>query len=111
MKKKFVAQACRWFDKVNGNTYHSVRITRCSDGAVIACPWGYGYGEQYRDTALLAMSKAGWIPAKYREAGDPAETSTLYRYERENNYPVLWSVSDGLKRDMVKNGQTERGDA
>jgi len=92
---KYVAQACRWFDKVNGNTYHSVRITRCSDNALITCEWTYGYGDQYRDTALVEMVKAGWIAP----IGDE-----LYTYEQDNNYPIEWVVSDGLKRDMVANG-------
>jgi len=104
-KVKFIARACRWFDKVNGNTYHSVKITRCSDGAVIACPWQYGYGEAYQSTALLAMSRKKWLPKEYHEVSKPGEISTLYRYERENNYPIEWEVSDGLKRDMIVNGE------
>lgn len=94
---KYIGKACRWFDRVNGNTYHSVRITRCDDGAVLACEWRYGYGDHYRQTALDEMLKAGWIDAKY--------TEDKYGFERENNYPIEWQVSDGLKRDMVANGK------
>lgn len=43
-KIKFVCNAVRWFDKINGNTYHSVRITRIKDGKVIADQFQYGYG-------------------------------------------------------------------
>ena len=28
-----------------------------------------------------------------------------FDYERENNYPILWTVSDGLKRECVANGK------
>ena len=66
-KIKFTATAVRWFDKVNGNTYHSVRIVRHRDGAILYCPWQYGYGDQYRYTALEAMAKAEWLPPKYSE--------------------------------------------
>ena len=66
-------------------------------------PFEYGYGDQYRYTALDAMAAAKWIPAKYRgnnENGMPKS----YAYERENNYPIMWNVSTGLKRDMIANG-------
>lgn len=96
-KIKFVCEARRWFDKINGNTYHSVRVTRVSDGKTIASPMQYGYGDHYRQTALEIMSKSNWIPKKYMN-------SKLYMYERENNYPILWNVSDGLKRDCLANG-------
>lgn len=96
-KIEYVVNACRWFDRINGNTYHSVRITRTSDGAVIVGQFQYGYGDQYRWTATHEMLKAGWLPKKYNDKN--------YSYfERENNYPILWNVSDGLKRDCVKNG-------
>jgi len=97
-KIKFTVIAKRWFDKVNGNTYHSVRCIRHKDGAVVAGPFQYGYDEHYRQTALDVMAKAKWLPVKYRSQGDQ------FRYERENNYPILWEVSDGLKRDCVTNG-------
>lgn len=92
---KYICNAVKWFDKVNGNTYHSVKITRCSDGEQISHEWTYGYGDQYRQTALETMQKAGWIPSD----------SSLWDYERINNYPIYWGVSKGLKRDMVANGK------
>ena len=101
---KFTATAARWFDRVNGNTYHSVRITRHRDCKTICCPFQYGYGDQYRYTALEAMARAKWLPPKYRK---PATSGGLdvWAYERENNHPILWTVSDGLKRDCVTNGR------
>ena len=97
-KIKFVANAVRWFDRTNGNTYHSVRITRCSDGKVIVCPFEYGYGDQYKATALVEMCKAKMLPVKYRGEGQ------YWRFERENGYPIEWNVVDGLKRDCIANG-------
>jgi len=86
-KVQFVAHGARWFDGVNGNTYHSVYVKRCSDGEVLKCEWQYGYGNHYRQTALKAMKEAGWLECE------------------TNEYPIEWSVSDGLKRDMVANGR------
>ena len=103
-KIKYVANAVRWFDKVNGNTYHSVNITSCKTAITVHCPFGYGYGDQYRYTALKKMADVGWIPkryAKYKKSG----STDLFMYERENNYPILWNVSDGKKRDCIANGK------
>ena len=105
-KIKYICTAVKWFDKVNGNTYHSVRVTRCRDGKTIVGlhpPYEYGYGDQYRYTALDAMAAAKWLPVKYRgnyENGCPKAGV----YERENGYPIIWNVSNGLKREMIANG-------
>jgi hypothetical protein len=99
MKYKYTAQAVKWFEKVNGNTYHSVRITDNETGAILYCPFSYGYGEAYRWTALIAMSKNKWLPEKYQN------DAKYYLYERENDYPINWIVSDGLKRDCMANGK------
>ena len=96
---KFTCTAKKWFDKVNGNTYHSVRVTRHKDGAVIVGQFQYGYGEHYKQTALAAMADAKWLPVKYRSI------DAQFQYERENNYPILWDLSRFcLKRDCVANG-------
>src|SRR5690606_12953965 len=100
----FVAQARTWFDKVNGNTYHSVNITNIKTNETIYCPMTYGYGEQYRQTGLAAMLKAGWIPEEYGEKL-PHGGDKTYLYERENKYPIMWNVTDGLKRDCIANGK------
>lgn len=96
---KFTVIAKKWFDRINGNTYHSVRCIRHKDNAVVTGSFRYGYGEHYKQTALQVMAGAIWLPGKYRGvAGHPLN------YERENNYPILWTVSEGLKRDCVANG-------
>ena len=105
-KIKFTCRAVKWSDKINGNTYHSVRITRCKDGKTIVGlhqPYQYGYEDQYRYTALAAMEKSKWLPPKYRGNNDNGFPKSA-AYERENNYPIQWIVSEGLKRDMIANG-------
>jgi len=99
--KLFTVIASRWFDSVNGNTYHSVHCVRHSDGAIIGSgkTLVYGYDRQYEVTALKLMHNAGWIVV--------TENQPAHTYERNNDYPVVWSVSDGLKRDAVANGVGE----
>jgi hypothetical protein len=105
-KIKYICNAVKWFDKISGNTYHSVRITKCSNGETIVGrngPYEYGYADQYRYTALDAMAHAKWLPVKFRgnhDSGYPKAGA----YERESNYPIMWNVSTGLKKEMIQNG-------
>jgi hypothetical protein len=103
MKIKFIAKAVRWFDRHNGNTYHSVMVTRFRDGKTLAAPFTYGYGDSYRQSALEAMASAKWLPVKYRGRHDNG-SHHAFCYERDNKYPIQWNVSDGLKRDCIANG-------
>lgn len=115
-KKKFTAIVCKWFDRINGNTYHSVRIVRHRDGAVICAPFQYGYGSQYEQSTTDALFEAGWLSSYRREVlatADNPEKFAMTRYtkataslfQREKNYPIIYTVSDGLKRDCVANGE------
>lgn len=106
MKYKYTAQAVRWFDKVNGNTYHSVKITDNETGARLHCPLQYGYGDQYRYTALLAMAENAWLPEKYQKKNDGRPGDYVY-YERENDYPINWIVTEGKKRECIANGKED----
>lgn len=102
--KKFTCIAVKWFDKVNGNTYHSVRVINHESGEVIVGSYRYGYGNHYQQTALETMLEAGWLPDRY---GKPSACSknSVFLYERENDYPIIWTVSNGLKRECVANGK------
>ncbi len=103
-KIKFVVNAVRWFDKKNGNTYHSVNITDTETGAKLYGAYQYGYGEHYRQTALELMADAKWLPEQYQGKNSNG-SSRAYAYERENDYPILWNVTDGKKRDCIANGK------
>ena len=110
-KIKFIVVAVRWFDRLNGNTYHSVRVERMKDGKVITSHMQYGYEDHYKQTALQIMFFHRWLPKKYgldrhhKAMNDKTPVKTSYMlYERENNYPIIWNVSDGLKRECVANG-------
>jgi hypothetical protein len=103
-KVKFTCTAARFFDS-NGNTYHSVRITNLKTNETISSGKSlkYGYGDHYRQTALEMMAEAKWLPVKFRSTNVRIDHS-IHSYERMNNYPISWHVSDGLKRDAVYNG-------
>ena len=106
---KFTVIAKKWWDRVNGNTYHSVRCVRHKDNVVVVGPFQYGYGEGYKQTALEVMVEARWFPKKYiidsKYASKSKQLESVFMYERKNNYPILWTVSEGLKRDCVENGK------
>ena len=69
IKNQLVINARRWFDKVNGNTYHAVQVF---DGNELIAKKGglnYGYGEHYRQTAFEELIKVGYYSAEKRENG------------------------------------------
>lgn len=45
---KFIGHAVKWFDRINGNTYHGVQVTRMSDSEMLYCPFTYGYGDHFK---------------------------------------------------------------
>ena len=54
----FVIDAKRWFDRVNGNTYHSVSVYK--NGELLdRVSFTYGYGSHYEQTALELLQKNG----------------------------------------------------
>ncbi len=57
-----------WFDKVNGNTYHSARVFDKDRNLLAVAEFQYGYGDQYVDSAVEALQEAARIdlpPARH----------------------------------------------
>lgn len=80
----------RWFEKVNGNTYHSVRIF--AGGEMIAhIGMTYGYGDQFLQTAIDWLRDNGHIPA------DAPYGTRYLREELAGSYSV---VDVGRKKDL-----------
>jgi hypothetical protein len=44
------------------------------------------------------MVRAKWLPKQYT-------TENCWNYERENNYPIIWEKTEGLKRECLANGK------
>lgn len=68
--------AKEWFDKVNGNSYFSARMTLdlgTPDEKTFVLPFQYGYGEHYIQQALALLEAEGYQKfsgtASVREAG------------------------------------------
>jgi hypothetical protein len=88
--KRVHVNARRWFDKVNGNTYHSVAVS-FPDGTTKTTPFDYGYGSHYEYTALKLV--AGDVP-RY-ENGNPIPP---WRWYQDNGYLVTYDVVAVAKR-------------
>ena len=87
---KYIVTTQRWTDRTYGNTYHAVQITDAKTNKTIyKSGFTYGYGDQYRQTALDALIKKG----KIKEAD-----RFNHEYIRKTIY--FAPPSDGRKRDM-----------
>lgn len=84
--------AARWFERTNGNTYHSVTLS-LPDGTQMRTPYAYGYGQQYEDTALALL---------IAHFGDAKEDDTrLFPYLTTKGFYPLVTVSDvRRKKDL-----------
>ena len=88
----------RWFEKTNGNTYHSVRIY--VDGEhVHTIPFEYGYGSQWEWTARGWLENAGYLPGIEARPGSPGEALWVY-CERKGIKLVREVVDVSRKRDL-----------
>lgn len=61
MNKNITIDARRWFQTTYGNTYHSVSVF-VNNKLVGSCPFAYGYGEQYLQTAHEILQNAEVYP-------------------------------------------------
>jgi len=86
-----------WFDKINGNSYHSAQVTINND-AVLYVPLTYGYDDHYLQSALKLL-KAEYIIAKDFEG-------SLSRYCYDNNISLDYHIiKKCLKRDVKSWGE------
>jgi len=85
------ARGRKWFDSVYGNTYHTVIMT--VRGYPVYIPMQYGYGEQWKQSAVEWLVNAGLFPdVKY--ANGNSNRSEAYN-------AVTWAeAAYGLKRDL-----------
>lgn len=68
--EKIEATARRWFDKVNGNSYFSVRviIPTISGSRWLIIPFKYGYGNQWEYETVSTLRKMGFFADKPENA-------------------------------------------
>ena len=65
---KLLIEGFEWFDRINGNSYHTIRITDLNTNEVIfkSDCLNYGYGDQYRQTAYKELINMGLVEEKDR---------------------------------------------
>jgi|688.fasta_scaffold04876_11 hypothetical protein len=83
----------RWFEKTNGNTYHTSEIY-VNNNFVHKISMTYGYGQQYLWTAL------NWLKNnKYLSSISEKDNPSIFC--RENNIKLNHTVADvGRKKDL-----------
>lgn len=82
----------QWFDKINGNTYHSVDVYQ-NNKLIGSESFQYGYDDGYKQTAFSILCELGIYSKKRRENGSYID---YYKFTREDN--ILFSVSDVSRR-------------
>jgi hypothetical protein len=86
--------ARKWFDKINGNTYHNVKLFIVQDDkevSTLESGMTYGYGEGWDQTALSLFTKRYQLTLKKYPNGNP-HYSYLTRYLTDASIPLTYDV-------------------
>jgi len=86
----------RWFDRVNGNTYHTAEV-EVNGKSIGKSPMTYGYDDYYIETGKEILLQ------QYDFPRGMTERSPMWQL-RDNGVTFSKYVSDGLKRDLAKGG-------
>ena len=81
----FTLHGRRWFDRVNGNTYHTVECFKGSE-FLFKTPMTYGYGDQYRHTGFEELVRRGEITS--------SPNNPLWHYKDQ----ILFIASDVTRK-------------
>lgn len=100
--KLIIIDARRWFDRINGNTYHAVTVTvqhaRRPD-VVLHSGTHYGYGEQYLQTAHSLLKDEGYFPAGLPELKSGADPDYIVFLDAmRNSRPVFHVTVTDVRR-------------
>lgn len=93
-------QGKEWFDKVNDNSYHSVRVSVWYAGTPAhlpteyAAPYQYGYGDHYLQTAGELLQSVGVL--------ETVKGLGITRFCRENNIVLNHNISRNCKKAEVR---------
>jgi len=84
----------RWFERINGNTYHSAEII--IDGTFVhKIQFAYGYEDQYIQSASEFLEEEGHIKLeKYNNSG----FEMLWSYCKKHNIKYYATVTDVRRR-------------
>lgn len=97
--KNITINAKEWFDRVNGNSYFSARISIDGEPAGVL-PFQYGYGDHYVDMANQWLDQNGIIDNPRHGNGS---REPLWVYCRDRGINLYTSKVEGCrKRDLDK---------
>ena len=86
----------KWWDKINGNTYHTAQIM--IDGHTVGkTEFSYGYGDHYLQSAAEWLEKNGHIE---RERYSNGGGQPLWQYCADKGIHLEYSASYGRKREL-----------
>lgn len=87
----------KWFDKVNGNTYHTAKIM-VNGETVGSIPFSYGYDRMYEQNATVWLKENGYIASEKYQDYFP-----LSVYCRENGIHLeSWADYYPRKKDITQ---------
>jgi len=90
-----------WFDKTNGNSYFSARVTvdlALPTEQTFIIPFQYGYDDHYRTVTMGELVKRKLIPQPDEQKHMPL----LSRYCEENNIILRTKKIDKCKKSELK---------
>jgi hypothetical protein len=86
----------RWFEKTNGNTYHSVAVY-VNGELVEYMPFDYGYGDMYKQNATKILANHYALPLERNSIGGVESIWHL----KDKGYKIIDSVVDvERKKDL-----------
>ena len=80
-----------WFDKINGNTYHAVKI-EANNKVIKYLPITYGYGNQYEQTALTWLKSYGLVSEETRHIYELRGSADIYSVSYYTPKRELWKA-------------------
>ncbi len=87
----------RWFEKVNGNTYHTAQIM-VNGQTVGNIPFSYGYDRMYLQNATVWLSANGYIDLGDYPSG---AYKPLWQYCEDNKIHLeYWAIDVPRKKDL-----------
>jgi hypothetical protein len=92
----------RWFEKTNGNTYHSCEVY--INGKLIGRePYAYGYDNQFQQTAFEILQENNLAPNfdRHTQSGFQLDYSEFLNFKNNNRDKFVISVTDvESKKDL-----------
>jgi len=96
-----IVEGRKWFDKINGNTYHSANVIVTTNQGVelLKVPYQYGYGDQYLQSAFDELEKAGFVKLERYSSG---ASEAPWRWAEDHKVTLVYSAVDVARKKDLK---------